>query len=224
MKQIYIRRLKILSLAVALALILSISSLVCEAIQPANPEQTATPPSRAEVDQLANRFLRSIQDKGNIRSVDKSLIHPFLLTNPPCVLVPFVDGGVCSSLSAEDRSDYTLATINILWQIYEYQLSHSELIYLKGDFKKNRPLDMIPPEALPFMSKLSGRAKTVEAFREMYAATKKVEALMPERHSRLSKSEKRNIQKNSKLMAMSLFMFLSPPCEYRRSRVVFPSP
>jgi len=48
------------------------------------------------------------------------------------------------------------------------------------------------------MQKLVGRANTVEAFKETFAATKEAEMLMLARHSRMTESDRLNIARNSK--------------------------
>ena len=51
------------------------------------------------------------------------------------------------------------------------------------------------------MPKLSaGTAKTTDAFKEMFAATKEVETIMLARHSRLTDSEKTNIGRNNQVI------------------------
>ena len=87
-----------------------------------NPESSpAPPPTVAEAAKVFNRFIESWQETGNLRNVDPELLHPLFLEGPPCSLVLFVKEDICRALSLEDRHDYAVASMNVVWLIWEYQ-------------------------------------------------------------------------------------------------------
>jgi hypothetical protein len=185
-------------------LVFVLSFISYEAAHSTNKEQTVPAQTQAEMGEAAGSFLKSLFEIGNIRYVDRTFLHPLLFENTPCEIVPFVERDVCMILSPKDRADYSLATINIIWLTFEYQLSLQTPIWLEKNPSQRDPSSALPVEVRSQMHKLVGRAETAEAFKELYGTTQEVEKLMLARHKKMTGLEKQNIQKNSKLIA-SLF-------------------
>ena len=154
-------------------------------------------PTEDEVVKLADSFMESLQAVGNVRNVNQELLHPLLVEGLPCPVVPFVEANVCRTLSSEDRRDYALAVNNVIWLTYEYQLSQSVPLWLRPDIVLADPFELFPSEVRPVMGKLVGIAKTTEAFKELYTATKEVEMRMLRKHSQMTESDRLNVAKNA---------------------------
>src|SRR5262245_4925238 len=95
---------------------------------------------------LTDQFMSSLENNGDIRKVDPELLHPLLRENPPCALVPFVATDLCRALSAKDRSDYSLAVLNVVWFMYEYQLSLPRPAWFRGARGQDDAVNVFPPE------------------------------------------------------------------------------
>jgi hypothetical protein len=164
-------------------------------------EETTPEQVRMEAEKLSDRIIKSWQHAGDIRKVDRDLVHPLLFENPPCPLVYYVNNNLCLTLGAEDRREYTLTAINIIWLMFEYQFSQPDLIqHLKNAVNKD-PLEMFPKEVRPHIRKLTGRAETMKQFKELYSATREVEKYLLAWHSKIGDTEKANIQRNYKMIA-----------------------
>jgi hypothetical protein len=175
------------------------------AAQSANQEQALTAQMKKEIDDLSERFIKSLQAAGNLRKVDSKLLHP-LFNNSPCTLVPFVEQNICLKLNPDERREYTMATYNIAWLMSQFMLTIPLTDLTK---KMNGNLDEIfdelgPAEARPFMKKLAGRARSLPAFKDMYGASIEAEKILLEAYPKINDEEKRTIQHNYDALAVAL--------------------
>jgi len=159
--------------------------------------QSSVAPNQREVAQLSDAFMASLQTVGNVRNVNPELLHPLFVEGLPCPLIQFVEPNICRTLSPEERRDYALATLNVIWLVYEYQLSQPVPLWLQADPSLDDPLELFPIEVRPVMEKLAGRSNTIEAFRKLHADTKEAEARLLVKHSQMTESGKSNFAKNS---------------------------
>jgi hypothetical protein len=164
-------------------------------------EETAPEQIQMEAEKLSDQFIKSWQHVGDIRKVDRDFVHPLLFENPPCPLVYYVNNNLCLTLSAEDRREYTLTAMNVLWLMFHYQFSQPDLLQHIQNAMNKDPFEMFPQEVRPHISKLTGIAGTPEQFKELYSATREVEKYMLAWHSKIGDTEKANIQKNYKMIA-----------------------
>ncbi len=164
-------------------------------------EETAPEQVRMKAEKLSDRLVKSWRHAGDIRKVDRDLVHPLLFENPPCPLIYYVNNNLCLTLGAEDRREYILTTINVLWLMTEYQFSHPDLMQYLKNAVNNDPLEIFPQEVRPHLMKLTGRAGTLEKFKELYNATREVEKYLLAWHSKIGDAEKSNIQRNYKMIA-----------------------
>ncbi len=170
-----------------------------------NGSQSASAADASEIAALAARFMELLRQTGDVRRVDPALIHPALVRDPACAILPFVSLEVCRALSPEDRRDYAMATINMFWLTYEYQLSLEEPLWTREDPLEEDPLELFPPELRDLVPKLSmGIANTQDAFNEAFAATKLAEDRLLVRHSRMTDADRANIERNNELISEAL--------------------
>jgi len=191
-------------LLMTIVILFSLSQFVSSAPALTPSRQSPPVPTSDEIAKLSDSFLKSLREVGNIRRVNPDLLHPLFMEGLPCPVVPYVEASVCLSLSPEDRRDYVLATLNVLWLMYEYQLSQPVPFWLRSGPSPSDPLELFPAEVRPVLRKLTGVAQTIEAFKQLYADTKEAEAWMLARRSRITASDRSNFAKNAAILTEAL--------------------
>jgi hypothetical protein len=192
------------------------------AAQSANQEHALTAQMKKEIDDLSERFIKSLQTTGNLRKVDFKLLHP-LFNDPHCAVVPFVDQNICLKLNPDERREYTLATYNVTWLMSQFLLTIPAADRTK---KMNGNPDEIfdesvPAEARPFIKKLAGYARSLPAFKDMYSASLEAEKILLAAYPKINDEGKRAIQENYNAFAVALQKDTPTPAHFEGLPEVF---
>jgi hypothetical protein len=183
------------------ALFLS-ANTVSLAAQPGQKEQAPNEQMQKEVDEIASRFLESLQASGNLRKVDPKLLHPLFL-NPPCALIPEVDRTICLKLSPDDRREYTLVVCNSAWLYINILMSGPPLSDQEvKKFQTSRNIhdltdSLVPSELHPLFGKIGkqeGLGKSIDEFKARYSALMEAEKTLLAVYAKINDAGKRRIQ------------------------------
>ena len=110
---------------------------------------TEAPITEQEAARLANALIAGFEKTGDIRKVDRNLFHRSFLET-----VCLAPREICVQISKDDAREFTYTLLNILWLVFEHQLSMPNPVWLGSNALDNPDQfinDLLPEEGRDVM-------------------------------------------------------------------------